>query len=830
MNRFRMLFVAVLAAGAMLAPAATRLQASPAAPLAFEWTPLTPIAPDARLTLQSEPAIALAGDAGMIVWTDSRNAIPDLYAARLISGAVQPEMRVTNRTPHFSAQASSKPAVVIENDRAFFAWSTDQHIIVSRFDISGTLWTSTTQVTSLSEWEATARRPRLAGNGSGQLNLAWVDFRNSSGNIRPGDIYAARCNGNATPVSCASNVKVNDDATAIHAQSAPDISRNGNQVVVVWEDGREAGINFPRIYASISNDGGQTWGANMRVNKRLDGASPGPRDAATRPAVAHAPDGSIYVAWEHRSGSPTAPPDIYVARWDGAAWSTPWRVDAAPARVRSIHPAIAAGPTGVFVAWQDHRNGSANADIYTARWNGSAWTEIPAVVQAGAQTLPALRATSSQVRLVWQDERAGQADVYTAAWDGSAWSSATHVNSNPARLPYQMYPALTSFGGQNWALFTDRREGSAELYVSRMLSFTQSSSPAALPTQVSTGGSLDVGSGGLAFTADGRLHAVWSDDLWTRGTRAVYSVLSGTTWLPPVFLSREVTDAEMLAVPAAFGNTIAAAWTRYDYDANRANLYATWNTGAGWVTETAVLTTPRDAWRIPFALAVDASNIYVAWQQSRAGMGDALMLARRSLSGAGNWTYSRIDQDQNVSWCPNYAPALKVDQAGALHAVWAGCLRRNPSNTWPLDGFALYAYSTNQGATWSAPLKLAQTNLNSADARTRPALAIGSSGRVMAVFPSLLVGNGGFVAAMVQAGALVFTHTIAPNTAWTIPGNYEGSWYEGDSAGSVSFDSVSQRFIVALIDRSSGRAPRVLITTYGDTAFVPRIFVPLARR
>ncbi|MCS7059735.1 MAG: sialidase family protein [Anaerolineae bacterium] len=822
----RFLIVALVVA--VLTPSSS--QAGPYTPLAFEWTPLSPVWPDLRATLQSEPALALAGSAGVIAWTDSRNAMPDLYAAYVLSGTVQSELRVTNRTPHFSGQAAKHPAVVLETGRTFFAWSDVQHIFVSRLNISGTTWTSRTQVTTFSHWSATAYRPRLAGDGNGQLNLVWTDWR-PEGSGRPfGDIYAARCNGNATPITCTANVKLNDDADTDNAQLNPDISRNGNQVIVVWEDSREAGLNYPRIYASISNDGGATWGANMRVNKRLDGSAPGLRDAASRPAVTHAPDGSIYTVWEHRSGAPTAPADIYVARWDGSSWSTPWRVDAAPSRVRSINPAIAAHSTGVFVAWQDYRNGSPNPDIYTARWNGSAWTETPAVVAAGAQTLPALRASTTEVRLAWQDERAGQADVYSAAWNGSAWGAPVQLNTNPSRLPYQMSPALASFGGHNWLLFTDRREGMAELYAARMVSFTQWGASVVLPTQASVGGSLDVGSGGPAFTGDGRLHAVWSDYYWTRGMRAVYAVLSGTTWSPPILLSRVVTGNEMLAMAAAFGNTVAAGWTRYDSDTSRANLYATWNTGSGWITETAVLTTPRDAWRIPFALAVDAANVYVAWQQPRSGQGDALMLARRSLSGAGGWTYHRIDQDQNVSWCPNYAPALKVDQAGLLHAVWTGCLRRNPANTWPLDGFVLYAYSTDQGATWSAPLRLAQTSVSNADGRTKPALAVGASGRVLAVFPSLLVGNGGFVAAMVQNAALVFTHTITAGAGWTHTASYEGVWYEGDSAGSVSFDPVTQRFIVAIIDRSSGRAPRILVTTYGDTAFAPRVFIPMTRR
>lgn len=841
--RFRAWLALVLGV-AYTAYAVHATHAGPLASLDFQWTALTPLTVDDRATLQSEPAVAADGNAALVVWTDSRNALPDIYAAYLIGSQVIHEQRITNLTPHFASSrvpaAAKQPAVLLKGDRAVVAWSAAQQLYISQILISNTFQITTSEVVTASAWDEVAQRPRLAGDADGEFNLVWTDFRERSANgLRPGDIYAARCDGSVTPVHCSTPVRVNDDAVPTNTQRHPVISRYKDQVVIVWEDTREAGLNYPRIYASISNDGGQTWGANMRVNHRLDGNAPGPRDAATKPAVAHAPDGSIYVVWEHRAGSPTAPPDIYAARWNGTKWETPERVDSAPRNVRSVNPTIVVGggTVGVGVAWQDYRNGSANADIYAARrlwWEASAWTEIPTpITQPGAQTSPALYATFSGARLVWQDARNGQADVYIATWKNDGITNAVQLNTQPARLPYQMYPVLASHGGQTWALFTDQGKGAPNLYLSQMISPTKWSLPMALPTAVRVGGSLSVGSGGIAFTQDGRLHAVWSDSLWPRGTRVFYSVLSDTTWLPPIALSRVITGDEMLATIATFGQTLAVGWTRYNRTDRSAQLYATWNTGSGWVTETAVLTTPMaNRWQIPFALAVDASHVYVAWEQPQPSSSETLlMLARHRLEATDGWSYHRIDQPQNVTWCPNYAPALKVDQSGVLHVTWAGCQRRVPNRTWPLDGYALYAHSTDQGATWSAPLRVGQTTTNTASARTRPTLALGAQGQVMVVFPSLLSGNGSnegaFVAAMVQDGAIAFTHTLKSDSKWTPSDHYRNIWYEGDSAGSAVFDPVARRFIVALIDRSNGRAPRIWTTTYADNAFGPRAFLPL---
>ena len=49
-------------------------------PVAPGWTIPAPLAPDARPSLQSEPAVAVAGDRAIAGWVDSRNAVPDLYA------------------------------------------------------------------------------------------------------------------------------------------------------------------------------------------------------------------------------------------------------------------------------------------------------------------------------------------------------------------------------------------------------------------------------------------------------------------------------------------------------------------------------------------------------------------------------------------------------------------------------------------------------------------------------------------------------------------------------------------------------------------------------
>ncbi|MCS6774502.1 MAG: glycoside hydrolase, partial [Thermoflexales bacterium] len=259
-------------------------------------------------------------------------------------------------------------------------------------------------------------------------------------------------------------------------------------------------------------------------------------------------------------------------------------------------------------------------------------------------------------------------------------------------------------------------------------------------------------------------------------------------------------------------------------------LYASWNTGSGWVTETAILTQTFSAWNWYSSAATDGSYVYVAWHRDDAGNGRGrIYLARRLMQPSATWSYSQINPPHDDDWCYHRYPRLAVDSAGTLHAVWIGCARRNPSNSWPRDYYVFYATSSDQGATWSAPLRV---HLISPDSYfdSRPALALAPSSRAMILYPVRLGTNREFAAALIQNGSVIFTRTLTTNAAWVPAGMYDGAWYGGDSAGDVVYDPSGDRFVFAVIDRSNGRAPRILTTEYFGPNFFPRSFVPMVRR
>lgn len=812
-------------------------------PVGPGWTTPAPLAPDDLPTLQSEPALALAGERTLAGWTDSRNASPDLYTAWWNGDQFGGEARATNLTPHFAAQRAFGGAVAVETSgRAFAAYSDGEQIYLVRYDPTAARWSAPVQVSQGPDaWHAVARYPQLATDGAGALVIVWEDFRNARPDddwaaSKGSDIYATRCDGDA--MTCAGgNTKLNSDATR-GDQRRPRLSRRDSQLAVVWEDHREYGAESPQVYAALSNDGGASWGVNRRVS--TPGTTPERRDSATHPAVAFAADGSLFAAWEHHVGAATAPADIYAASWNGSTWSAPQRVDGAPPRVRSLAPTLAAGDAGLFVAWQDYRAGSSNADIYAARWTGASWSEQLVAAAPGMQTQPALAASGARVRIVWQDARQGNQDIFTATWQGSAWSDATQVNVNAARTPYQMAPTLASFSGATQAVFLDNRKGYDELWTST-LPFERDawSAPARLPTWANAGGDLATEGAQIAVDGAGQWHAVWSEYVWPYGRHIHYSVYQSGKWRDPVRLSGDEDDGRERVAPvvAARSGVVAVAWTDRDAQGT-VQLYTTVNTSAGWSAPAPVLTAPiPERWVLPATIGLSDSQLFVAWGEERTNGRGRILVARRALQGGG-WGYTQVSPPVESDWCVQEHPQLRTDAAGKVHVVWSGCALRAPPDAWPHDSFVFYAVSTDGGATFGAPVRVGLTiaredEAHHNDTASRPALATGADGEVMVLYPSRVEGRWTFYAALLQNATVTMIQRIGdPGADWAPAAAYDGRWYGGDSGGAVSYDAVRQRFVVLFPDRRNQRAPTLYAATYGgiDIELLPRLYLPAVRR
>jgi hypothetical protein len=151
------------------------------------------------------------------------------------------------------------------------------------------------------------------------------------------------------------------------------------------------------------------------------------------PAVAIAPDGVPYVAW----GSFRGKGEIYVRRWNGAAWqevgqSSPSDGGISNTSGESNDACISIGPDGVpYVAWTEDAGG--NDEIYVRRWNRLVWQEVGQGSASGggisdnagtSETCSVAVSSSNVPYVAWADRSGGDCDqIYVRYWDGVQWRS-----------------------------------------------------------------------------------------------------------------------------------------------------------------------------------------------------------------------------------------------------------------------------------------------------------------------------------------------------------------------------------------------------------------------
>lgn len=146
--------------------------------------------------------------------------------------------------------------------------------------------------------------------------------------------------------------------------------------VVAWLADRSGTY---RVY--VRRWDGTTW-AEMGSGSASDGGISNNVGDWQNPALAIGPDGMPVVAWA--GGSNISDGDIYVRRWDGTTWAEIGAGSASGGGIShdpfdSQNPSLAIGPDGIpVVAWAKYGRNGAYAEVYVRRWDGAAWAEMDA--------------------------------------------------------------------------------------------------------------------------------------------------------------------------------------------------------------------------------------------------------------------------------------------------------------------------------------------------------------------------------------------------------------------------------------------------------------------
>jgi hypothetical protein len=166
------------------------------------------------------------------------------------------------------------------------------------------------------EPDALHQAPGLATGSSGELYVTWSTPTNAAGAFFASNLRLARSpdgGGTFDPP-----LVVNDDEQPINHSFEQVQAGSDGQVYLAWLDNRGKDQSGAGAIFACSRDGGKTVGRNLTIDAM---ACP-----CCRPAIALAPDGSLWVAWRKTFEGNVR--DIVLARSDdhGRTFSAPIRV------------------------------------------------------------------------------------------------------------------------------------------------------------------------------------------------------------------------------------------------------------------------------------------------------------------------------------------------------------------------------------------------------------------------------------------------------------------------------------------------------------------------
>ncbi len=362
-------------------------------------------------------------------------------------------------TPRLVLDSSDNPIVAWEQNYMGIGAATISEIVLKQW--TGSAWAEMAGSQSnggVSNNRGTSMLPRIELLGGGDPVVAWVDGTEANYNT---DGYVRRLNGSSWDEVNATHTGGGISATT-ESSITPVLAANASATLfVTWEEnlGQDAYI-FARTFD------GASW-------VEMDGSGSGggiTNDIfpSRRPAMAIDPtNGYPVIVWNQD----TLDDEIYLQRWDGAAWVGLGGSDTGGGVSNSKYadnPAVGVFSTGYpVVTWSD----ISTREVYIRRWTGSSWsTTVNISANSGNSWYPQLAMDQNDQALVaWQDQsNGGNWEIYfkrgasfMTALGGSASGGGV---SNTAGA--SQYPAVIADGAGNpTVVWSDTDNGNYEIYL-----------------------------------------------------------------------------------------------------------------------------------------------------------------------------------------------------------------------------------------------------------------------------------------------------------------------------------------------------------------------------
>lgn len=307
-----------------------------------------------------------------------------------------------------ASQQPRQPQAVIDSKGVIHvAYGVENEIRYCRSDDNGKSFSSPISLPSVHAMSLGMRRgPRIAVTDSA---ICVTAIGGKKGKGRDGDLLALRSIDGGNTWS--EPIPVNDSADAAREGLHAMASGPKDSICGVWLDLRSGATE---VMASMSTDGGKTWGRNTLVYRSPEGSV----CECCHPSVAIDSKGQIFVQWRN---SLAGDRDMYVTSSsdDGRAFDKAiklgngsWRLNACPMDGGAI---AASEPGKFFTVWRR------NKDVYLLA-SGNRDEQL-----LGTGEQPWIAATTNGPFIVWVKKR-GDAAVLFAPGAASPTELAAHAN------------------------------------------------------------------------------------------------------------------------------------------------------------------------------------------------------------------------------------------------------------------------------------------------------------------------------------------------------------------------------------------------------------------
>jgi hypothetical protein len=399
---------------------------------------------------QSLPTVAFDGSEWLVAWQDVRDGEPDIYGARVgTDGTVLDPLGMA-----IASEAGDQTYVAAASNGAAFlvVWDdkrsgSSRDVYGSRVGADGTVLDPGGILMSAAAGDQ--QYAAVTFDGASYF-VVWNDLRN----VSTWDLYATRVDSSGAvldPAGIPVSVYPNQEAS-------PTVAANGENFLVAWHDSRNGQKD---VYAARVAADGTVLDTN---------AFPVSTSATYQAYPAVTFDGSDYLAvWQEWRVSSAF--DIFGVRLaeDGTVLDTLGIAVSVAARDQ-LYPAVAQGADTCLVVWQDYRNNA--YDVYGARVSADGSVLEPSglaiSVATGAQEFPDVASDGSGYLAVWQDKRSGGYDIYAARVS----SAGTVLDPGGIAVCVaggdQLHPTVAFDGDRYLVVWQDYRAGNYDIYCARV--------------------------------------------------------------------------------------------------------------------------------------------------------------------------------------------------------------------------------------------------------------------------------------------------------------------------------------------------------------------------